>query len=112
MNMDTFSSTHEVLGLTYVQCHFLLMPLSIGRVPQFLQLGILIRLPQPFKRQIRYFWGYRNHMVADAQEELPLRDVTHPPETSEMHQAISMFQNVPENNVAFSLNQYGLKVPC
>ena len=60
------------------------------------RLGILIHFPQPFKKEIRYFWGYRNHIVADAEEELPLWEVTHPANISEIHQAIPMLQNTKE----------------
>lgn len=60
------------------------------------RLGILIHFPQPFKREIRYFWGYRNHIVADAQEEIPLWEVTHPADISEIHQAIPMLQKTKE----------------
>ena len=56
------------------------------------RLGILIHFPQPFKTQIRYFWGYRNHIIADAQEELPLWEITHPADVSEVHPAIPMLQ--------------------
>jgi hypothetical protein len=60
------------------------------------RLGILIHFPSPFKKEIRYFWGYRNHIVADAQEELPLWEVTHPADISEIHQAIPMLQKTKE----------------
>jgi len=60
------------------------------------RLGILIHFPQPSKTQIRYFWGYRNHIVADAQEELPLWEITHPADVSEVHPAIPMLQNTKE----------------
>ncbi len=60
------------------------------------RLGILIHFPQPFKREIRYFWGYRNHIVADAQEEIPLWEVTPPADISEIHQAIPMLQETKE----------------
>jgi hypothetical protein len=60
------------------------------------RLGILIHFPQPFKREIRYFWGYRNHIVADAQEEIPLWEVTHPADISELHPAIPMLQKAKD----------------
>jgi len=65
------------------------------------RLGILIHFPQPFKKDIRYFWGYRNHIVADAEEELPLWEVTHPADRSEVHQAISLLGKTKD---AFSLS--------
>jgi len=60
------------------------------------RLGILIHFPQPSKTQIRYFWGYRNHIVADAEEELPLWEITHPADVSEVHPAIPMLQKTKE----------------
>lgn len=60
------------------------------------RLGVLIHFPQPFKKEIRYFWGYRNHIVVDAEEELPLWEVTHPANISEVHQAIPMLQKTKE----------------
>ncbi|MGB9629821.1 MAG: transposase [Thermodesulfobacteriota bacterium] len=60
------------------------------------RLGILIHFPQPSKKQIRYFWGYRNHIVADAEEELPLWEITHPANVSEVHPAIPMLQKTKE----------------
>jgi hypothetical protein len=60
------------------------------------RLGILIHFPYPFKKEVRYFWGYRNHIVADAEEELPLWEVTHPANISEIHQAIPMLQRTKE----------------
>ena len=29
------------------------------------RMGILIHFPQPFKKEIRYFWGYRNISITD-----------------------------------------------
>jgi hypothetical protein len=56
------------------------------------RLGIQIHFPQPFKKEIRYFWGYRNHIVADAPEEIPVWEVTHPADVSEIPQAIPMLR--------------------
>lgn len=66
------------------------------RGDQEARLGILIHFPQPLKTQIRYFWGYRNHIVADAQEEIPLWEITHPADVSEVHPAIPMLKNIKE----------------
>jgi len=60
------------------------------------RLGILVHFPQPTKTEIRYFWGYRNHVVADAEEELPVWEVTHPADVSEVHPAIPMLQKTKE----------------
>jgi hypothetical protein len=61
------------------------------------RLGVLIHFPKPFKKEIRYFWGYRNHLVVDAEEELPLWEVTHPANKGEAHQAIPMLQKIKES---------------
>ena len=59
-------------------------------------LGVLIHFPHPPKKVVRYFWGYRNHIVADAQEELPLWEITHPADVSEIHQAIPLLKKTQE----------------
>jgi hypothetical protein len=60
------------------------------------RLGIQIHFPQPFKKEIRYFWGYRNHIVADAPEEIPVWELTHPADVSEIPQAIPMLRDTKE----------------
>jgi hypothetical protein len=60
------------------------------------RLGIQIHFPQPFKKEIRYFWGYRNHIVGDAPEEIPVWEVTHPADVSEIPQAIPMLRDTKE----------------
>jgi len=60
------------------------------------RLGILVYFPQPFKKEVHYFWGYRNHIVADAEEERPLWEVTHPAHISEVSQAIPMLQKTKD----------------
>jgi len=65
------------------------------------RLGVLIHFPQPFKKEIRYFWGYRNHIVADAEEELPIWEVTLPANKSEIHQAIPILEKIKDT---FSLS--------
>ena len=60
------------------------------------RLGVMIHFPKPFKKQIRFFWGYRNHIVADAQEELPIWEVTHPADRGESHQAIPMLNKISQ----------------
>jgi hypothetical protein len=44
------------------------------------------------KKEIRYFWGYRNHSGADAQEELVLWKFTHSASINDHHQAIPLLQ--------------------
>lgn len=59
-------------------------------------LGIYVHFPQPFKKELRYFWGYRNHIASDAHQELPLWEITHPANISEVHQAIPMLQKTQQ----------------
>lgn len=60
------------------------------------RLGTLLHFPQRFKKEVRYFWGYRNHIIVDVQEELPLWELTHPADISEVHQAIPLLQKIKE----------------
>jgi len=60
------------------------------------RMGLMIHYPLPFKEKIRSFWGYRNHIVVDAEEQLPLWEVTLPADRSEVHQAIPMLQKIKE----------------
>lgn len=45
------------------------------------RLGVYLIYPQ--QRQIRYFWGYRNHIINDAISELPITELTKPADVSE-----------------------------
>jgi hypothetical protein len=65
------------------------------------RLGVLADFSSSSKKQIRYFWGYRNHILVDAQEELPVWEITHPADINEIHQAIPLLQITEET---FSLN--------
>lgn len=60
------------------------------------RLGVLVHFPTPSKKLVRYFWGYRNHIVADAQEEIPLWEITHPADVSEIPQAIPLISIAKE----------------
>jgi hypothetical protein len=60
------------------------------------RLGVMIHFPKPFKKQIRFFWGYRNHVVVDAHEELPIWEGTHPADRAESHQAVPMLQKISQ----------------
>lgn len=41
------------------------------------RLGVMVTFSKS-KKEIRYFWGYRNHVVIDAKEELPVWEITKP----------------------------------
>jgi hypothetical protein len=47
------------------------------------RLGVMIHYPTPFKRKVRYFWGYRNHVIVDTDTELPLWEITKPADVHE-----------------------------
>jgi hypothetical protein len=47
-------------------------------------LGVICQYPAPGKKEVNYFWGYRNHVLTDAATELPICEVTHPANTSEL----------------------------
>lgn len=51
------------------------------------RLGILVHYPSTGNKKINYFWGYRNHVLSDAVTELPLEEITHPANVSELTSA-------------------------
>ena len=57
-------------------------------------LGIMIHYPRPFKKEICYFWGYRNHVIVDAETELSLWEKTLLANKSEIRQAIPMLKEL------------------
>lgn len=48
------------------------------------RLGVRIHYPFPDKSEVQYFWGYRNHTLADLEAELPLWEITHPNSVGEV----------------------------
>jgi len=54
----------------------------------------MVHYPKPFKKEICYFWGYRNHIIIDAETELSLWEKTLPANKSEMRQAIPMLKEL------------------
>jgi len=56
---------------------------DLGRIYQ--QTGIdaysnfgFAKVPKPFQKEIKYFWGYRNFVLSDALSELPILEETKP----------------------------------
>jgi len=47
------------------------------------RLGIMVIYPTPGKKKIHYFWGFRDHVVIDAKEELPIWQITKPADVHE-----------------------------
>lgn len=61
------------------------------------RLGVYIEFPQPFKKEVNYFWGYRNHIICDADSELPVEEITKPASVSEQSLFISLFKQVQQD---------------
>ena len=36
----------------------------------------MVPYPRPFKKEIKYFWGYKNHILSRAKVELPVSEIT------------------------------------
>lgn len=58
------------------------------------KLGVKVHYPKPFQRKITFFWGYRNHVVADALTELPLHERTLAADQHEQKQAVSLLKEL------------------
>ncbi len=56
------------------------------------RLGVLIHFPNPFKKEVRYFWGYRNHVINDTATELPIWEITKPANVSDIKVAKDLIQ--------------------
>lgn len=65
------------------------------------RLGVLIYFPAPFKKEIRYFWGYRNHVISDTATELPIWEITKPANVSDINVAKDLIR---ETCSFFNLN--------
>jgi hypothetical protein len=65
------------------------------------RLGVLIHFPSPFKKEVRYFWGYRNHVINDIDTELPIWEITKPANVSDINVAKDLIQ---EACSVFNLN--------
>jgi hypothetical protein len=57
-------------------------------------LGVRIHYPSETKKEVTYFWGYRNHTVSDTATELTLWEETHPANVSEVKRAVPMLESV------------------
>jgi hypothetical protein len=54
------------------------------------RLGVRIHYPNLGKSKVEYFWGYRNHTLADLESELPLWEITEPNSVGETTLAIPL----------------------
>lgn len=59
-------------------------------------LGVIIHYLHHNKKEIQYFWGYRNHVVSDAETELPIWEVTKPANVFESNLFIPMFNDITQ----------------
>ena len=48
----------------------------------------------PDKTKVRYFWGYRNHIINDAVSELPITEITYPADLYEQHVIIPQLKHI------------------
>ncbi|MCK4373720.1 MAG: transposase [Candidatus Brocadiae bacterium] len=55
-------------------------------------LGVLVHYPRPHTKRVSYFWGYRNHVLSDAESEIPLAQITLPANASEVKQAVPLLR--------------------
>jgi transposase len=65
------------------------------------RLGVLIHFPNPFQKEVRYFWGYRNHVINDTATELPIWEITMP---ANVHDAKVAKELIWEASSVFNLN--------
>jgi len=56
--------------------------------------GVRVHFSTQKKKEVTYFWGYRNHTVSDTESELTLWEETHPASVSEVTRAVPMLQAV------------------
>ena len=57
-------------------------------------LGVIIHFKKPFQKEIQYFWGYRNHSIADCDSELPLLESTKPASVQDTTLFIPLFKSL------------------
>jgi hypothetical protein len=48
------------------------------------------------RKEVRFFWGYRNHVISDALSELPLTETTRPANVQESKLFIPLFTQIRE----------------
>ena len=60
------------------------------------RLGIMIHYPTPFKKKVHYFWGYRNHVISDAETELPIWETTKQANVHEIKVAKTLIQQAKQ----------------
>ncbi len=66
------------------------------------RLGIMVIFPKTNQKQIRYFWGFRDHVVIDAKEELPIWHITKPANVHDSVMFLPIFKLI-QNEFHFSI---------
>lgn len=61
------------------------------------RLGVLASYARPESRKTIFFWGYRNHIVADTETELPLWEQTEPADRKDSKIAIQLLVSLASN---------------
>ena len=60
------------------------------------RLEIMVIYPTPNKKKIHYFWGFRDHVVIDAKEKLPIWQITKPADVHESLMFIPIFKLIQD----------------
>lgn len=68
------------------------------------KLGAMVNFIGSSKKELRYFWGYRNIVVSDASSELPVTEITKPANVSEQSLLIPSFTST-QNTFHFPLKE-------
>ena len=58
------------------------------------RLGVMIHFINPFQKEPQYFWGYRNHSIADCDSELPVWELTKPANVQDTTLFIPLFNKI------------------
>jgi hypothetical protein len=66
------------------------------------RLGVMVTFAKS-KKEISYFWGYRNHVVIDAKEELPVWEATKPANVQDSVMFIPIF-NLMQREFQFDVH--------
>ena len=66
------------------------------------RLGVMVTFAKS-KKEISYFWGYRNHVVVDAEEELPVWEITKPANVQDSVMFIPVFDLI-QNRFHFPIH--------
>ncbi|HUU28645.1 MAG TPA: transposase [archaeon] len=57
------------------------------------RLGVKIHYPSPGKKKVVFFWGYRNHVLANLTSELPIMEITAPNSVGEVSLAKTLLED-------------------